>query len=377
MPTEVTISPHNDEQTTSVGSVEIDGAKLVRNIERIFTKYAVLPGEGIPLVLASWALSTWMMRAFDTHPLLAITSPTKQCGKSRVLELLALVSRRPITSANMSPAVLYRIIEESSPTLLIDEAQALQTRDDRSAALVEILSASYRRSLAYVHRMGGKQMDEVRKFKVFTPKALALIGNLTDVLADRSIELRMKRRAPKEHVAPFDYRRVRRKTKNLRKQIRQWAKDHSKDVRHASWKMKSPAGLEDRDAELWRPLFAVVSVADPGRLPQLEKIARTLTAKKAADDSAVSIQLLRDCRAAFKKHKASFLHTQTLLGKLIAQDGSWSEFKNGQPLSAAGLARILKPFEIKPRRIRKGKILTRGYARTGFKDTWNRYLKDE
>jgi len=375
MSTEGSTQPQKGGQATaSSWPEEVDGSALVQNVQDLFEKYAVLPQEGISLVLASWALSTWTMRSFDTHPLIAITSPEKRCGKSRLLELLFLVCLKPIPAANISTAALYRIVSDTYRTLLVDEAQNLRSRDDRSAALLEILCASYRRPLAKIIRMGGKQMDQFMEFDVFGPKVFALIGKLSDVLADRSIEVRMRRRAPGEQVGQFNFRRARKRTKDLRKQIKRWSADHLEDVRRAYWKIERPAGLEDRDAELWAPLFAIVTVAAPDRLPELEEIARRLSAAKASEDSSAGIRLLRDIRGVFKGLRVSFIPTKELVDELVSlEDAPWSDWRNGQPLSPAGLARLLKAFGIEPSRVRRGNAIPRGYTKADFADAWSRY----
>lgn len=352
----------------------VKGTEMLRKIETLFTRYAVLPREGISLVLASWALSTWTLDAFDTHPLLAITSPEKRCGKSRLLELLYLVCCEPIPAANMSTAALYRMVSDSYCTLLVDEAQNLRRRDDRSAALMEILCASYRRHLAQVIRMGGPQMNQVIKFKAFGPKVFALIGKLSDTLADRSIEVRMRRRAPDEQIRHFHFEHSRVNTDKLRKQIRRWSMDSLEKVRESYRQIDRPAGLEDRDAELWAPLFAIVTVADPARLLELEEMAKGLAAIKANEDSSLGIRLLRDIWGVFKVCGARFVSTKELVEELVKlEDAPWSDLRNGKALSPTGLARFLKAFGIAPSRVRQGKAIPRGYSKSDFFDAWKRY----
>jgi hypothetical protein len=45
--------------------------------------------------LTLWAAHTHVLDAFETTPFLALTSPTKRCGKSRALDALELVVARP------------------------------------------------------------------------------------------------------------------------------------------------------------------------------------------------------------------------------------------------------------------------------------------
>jgi hypothetical protein len=52
----------------------------------------------------------------------------------------------------------------------------------------------------------------------------------------------------------------------------------------------------------------------------------------------------------------------------------WGEWRGGHPLSAVQLARLLKPFGVRPRLFRTGPIVARGYLLENFSDAFARYL---
>lgn len=54
--------------------------------------------------------------------ILAFTSPTQRCEKTTMLELVGAVSLPVLLAGSISPAALFRVIEDQKPTLLIDEA---------------------------------------------------------------------------------------------------------------------------------------------------------------------------------------------------------------------------------------------------------------
>ena len=55
-------------------------------------------------------------------PILAITSPQKRCGKTTVIDLLKRLVHRPLAASNVTPAALFRVVDQHNPTLLVDEA---------------------------------------------------------------------------------------------------------------------------------------------------------------------------------------------------------------------------------------------------------------
>ena len=133
----------------------------------------------------SYAFSAWF-----ASPFLCITSPTRRCGKTLLLIVLgALVPRRLLVS-NVTPAMLFRAIEKFKPTLLIDEADTFIRENDE---LRGVLNSGHTRTTAIVIRAVGDDHDP-RVFSTWCPKAIALIGKLPGTLADRSIEVPMRRR---------------------------------------------------------------------------------------------------------------------------------------------------------------------------------------
>jgi hypothetical protein len=71
---------------------------------------------------------------------------------------------------------------------------------------------------------------------------------------------------------------------------------------------------------------------------------------------------------------AAQVGTTTLLEKLHeADEAPWGSLR-GEPLDARGLARLLKPYGIRPKQIREGEQTHKGYKREDFEDAWSRYL---
>jgi hypothetical protein len=101
-------------------------------------------GDAAATVFALWAMHTCALEAFDTVAYLNVTAPTKRAGKSRLaVEVGELLVREPLPGANLSDAAMFRVIEESCPTLLLDELDAgvLAKRED----MAKLLNAGWRR----------------------------------------------------------------------------------------------------------------------------------------------------------------------------------------------------------------------------------------
>src|SRR5713101_2879419 len=122
---------------------------VVRPLDKLIAllrKYVVMT-EPQYLVTALWIVHTHGVLCFDQTPYLTVTSPERQCGKSRLLELLELLVPRPWATIMPSEATLYRRIAKETPTLLLDEADAVFApgNENRYEGLRAILNAGHRR----------------------------------------------------------------------------------------------------------------------------------------------------------------------------------------------------------------------------------------
>jgi hypothetical protein len=348
---------------------------VVGLLEQYFGKYAVLPSR-LPLVLALWSLATYLQEDFDCFPYLAITSPTKRCGKTRVAELLEFTCADPLRTVGITVAALFRIIERKRPTLIIDEAESLGSKGEKTEALREILNAGYKRGQKVIRCVGGNGADyEPREFETFCPKVLVLIGTLPETLSDRCIPLAMKRRTS-ESLARFRSAQIAKETRVFRRWARLWARKHGAEVK--SWyETNDLMYLEDREAELWLPLFAVCTVAAPERREELEIIARRLSGMKTAEGTGdLSIRLLQDIRHAFNGASEDRLSTGALLSKLNGQPESpWPAWNHDRGLNPHNLGLMLRAFQIRSGTLRLSDDETaKGYYRDDFRDAWSRYL---
>ena len=69
------------------------------------------------------------------------------------------------------------------------------------------------------------------------------------------------------------------------------------------------------------------------------------------------------------------METAKILGELHHMDDRpWAEFRGTRPLTPIGLAKLLRPFEIGPRKWRVGSKTYRGYHRCDCEDAWQRYV---
>ena len=117
-------------------------------LRAFLSRYIVFSSESQEIVASLWVAHTWVIEAFDYTPYLHISSPVKQCGKSRVFDCLKLLCLKPWAVVSVTEAVLFRKIEQEAPTLLLDEVDAIFTAkngDEGKEALRALLNAGFER----------------------------------------------------------------------------------------------------------------------------------------------------------------------------------------------------------------------------------------
>jgi putative DNA primase/helicase len=351
-------------------SDSVAGAELLDNLAAAIRRHVVLPDRARD-ACALWVVHTYLTDRFLISPRLGVRSPTKGCGKTLLLDVLDRVVARPLPTANVTAAAIFRVIEAHRPTLLVDEADTFLRDNDE---LRGVLNSGHRKGGAVLRTVGDDH--EPRSFATYAPCVIALIGALPETLHDRAVTVDLKRRLPSEKADPFRPDRADHLDVLARKAVR-WAKDNADRIDVADPAM--PAGIINREADNWRPLLAIAAVAG-GEWPERARKAAEAAHIAAADDAESRLELLLgDIRDSFSAEGKAEMPSADLVKALIAIEGRpWGELgKNHKPLTQNGLARRLKPLGITPDTIREGKTMFKGYYLHRFQEALSRYLPPE
>jgi hypothetical protein len=348
----------------------VDTGDLLSALRDAYKRHVILPPHAA-VTMALWVLHAWALEAAYASPFLVFTSPVPRCGKSTALALLRWTAPRSALASNISPAAIYRFIEASCPTLLIDEADSFFGRNEE---LRGILNSGHTRDTAMVIRLVGD--DHVpKRFSTWAPKAIGSIGKITETLRDRSIVLPMKRKRSGERIERLRGRDTA-EFLALRRKAARWAADNVAALSDA--RPPVPEGLNDRATDNWEPLLAIAELAG-GDWPQAARAAAlALSSDAEPEDDTLKIRLLADIRAAFRTLGTERETSASLILELVKDDeGPWVEFgKSGKPITPKKLARLLEDFRIQPRKMRlPGSARpSRGYDLAWFEDAFERYL---
>lgn len=351
------------------------GASLLGDLRRFISDYVVLPSPEALDAVVLWVVHTHLIDAFESTPRLVLSSAEKQSGKTRLLEVLSELVLNPMHTSSSTSAAVFRSIADTPRTILLDEADTYfgQKPTASGEELRGLVNAGHRRS-GTVHRCVGDPANmRVVEFRVFAPVAIAAIGDLPDTIIDRSVVLTMRRRAPLERVKPFRYREVSEPARELRDRLASWADAHLEDLRLARPAM--PMGLEDRPADVWEPLLAIADAAGGAWPASARTAALALNEVRADRDASTGVQLLGDLHQVWGPTDQA---TSTdLVARLVAlEESPWGDWY-GKPIDQRWLAKYLRPYGVRPTKLRVGARTAQGYRRADLLDPWSRYLPSE
>ncbi len=115
-------------------------AEVLNTTAALVRRYVVLSREAADTV-ALWVAAAWVIEAASISAILAILAPVLRCGKSKLAEVVGACAPRAIMLSSLTPAVLFRLIDEYHPTLVADEADTWLT--DEKSELRGIFNAGH------------------------------------------------------------------------------------------------------------------------------------------------------------------------------------------------------------------------------------------
>jgi hypothetical protein len=376
-------------------TVRQEDATILNDVYEYIGRFVEFPDEHTRVAWTLWVAHTYLIDEFYYTPRLHITSASKRCGKTRLLNITNFLISNPVPPLiNPSPASLFRMIDQGQgrAKISIDQMDELMSKKETSD-ITTIICSGFDRSGFKVPRVN--EDGAVEFFDVFAAYVLAGIdkNNTPDSVQDRSIQIRLKRRSGKGKVEPWRPKKQAAVCLELAERLQRWADDicdKAKEMDDPTF----PTGIEDRQADKWESIFIVADVADVTEVTGItggadrehkwgalvRKAALYLLKEEQDADVTDPGELivthldyifLNDMSSKKKWATADLL--EELNNKMPASP--WSTYEWGsRPLSARGLGRLLARHGIKPRMLRFDKNHeARGYYTAWFDDARKRY----
>jgi len=357
-------------ETLEAWAAPVDGASLAEEIRNRLLAHVVFGAAGDADCATLWIFGTYLMDCWRLWPRLMVTSPTKACGKSTLLETLDALVHRGFIASNASPAAIFRAIEAWRPTLLLDEADTWAKNSDE---LQGILNSGHTRRTARVIRVTEVQGEHLPvAFSTWCAMAIAGIGGQRDTLMSRSIIIGLRRKLPEETVdrLPFD---LHPRLLRIRRQLARWAADNAVII--GAMEIEPPACGNDRKQDNFTPLHRIAAALG-GAWP--DRIAAAYATQAQVDDDGsepVGVMMLADLTEIFAARGADRIATSEIVGDLLVlEHRPWMEWRHGRPITAQSVAKLMKPFGIRATVKKLSGTAARVYLRTDIEAAADRYV---
>ena len=238
----------------------VDIVELANRIRNIYKTYVYFRDEENYSINAVWDLLTYCHKISNTFPILYLNG-NKGSGKSTVLKLKERICFNAINFVNATESTIFRIVDNLSPTLLLDEKEDISQKGDgyyRPSTMHTLLNSSYQKG-AKVPRTDMDNGGIVKFYSPYGPKVIANITGCDSVILDRAIQVNMvKAESAGKMLSPLDPndREETEKFQDLRDDIYTWLMSGG----YAEYKEALAGGdyrvlskLQDRDLEVYGP----------------------------------------------------------------------------------------------------------------------------
>lgn len=324
----------------------------------------IIMDEPLKVAFVLWVIFSYVVELADFAPIAWITAPEKACGKTTLLGLFERVVNKPLAVSNISPAVMYRVIESYKPTLLVDEIDTFLNKNDEALG---IINAGHSKTTSKVARFDNDE-KRTRFFDTFGAKVFCGIGGMKGTFTSRAIKFELRRKTNQDEailgINTQDLPTA--KTELIKAKIARWTTDNKGAIMTAHVE-RLP--IADRDFNNW---YMLLQIAHALGVYDTAKQA-CLSLCQVEHEPSLNEQLLMDIRDILGNRAR--IGTTELLEKLTANsEMQWQTYNRGQALSQYQLAKKLAQFGIKSKNARAGHAVVKHYFGNELRAIFDRYL---
>jgi uncharacterized protein DUF3631 len=355
------------------------GDQVLDDVTAFLNRFVVFPNEHCAPAVALWFAHTHAADRFYITPRLILDSAEPGSGKTRVLEVAALLVHSPESTISTTPAALFRLVSASRITILFDEVDAIFNAKGGNEDLRGLLNAGYKQGATVTRCAGDAKSMKIERFPVFAPVALGgIAGHMPATITTRAVTIHMRRRRSDQRVEQFRQRAAERDARPIREALAAWIASVADQIAEAVPAL--PDGVVDRSAEIWEPLVAIADAAG-GHWPETARKACAHFVLDSAQTVTEGVRLLADIRSVFLRHGTDRIPTKALIAELVdLEESPWGEFE-GKQLDGRRMARELGRYGVSPVAFKDdGNTTVKGYVtystkgQVGLSDAWDRYL---
>ena len=276
----------------------VDVAQVYRDVLGAYEEFLEFSDSRFYMLNALWSIGSYFHVLFKSFSYLYVGG-IKRSGKTKNLTVHGAIDFNAIFSNNMSSSSLYRLIQNSKATLLIDESEKL-SNPQRAQEFRNILLSGYKRGAkTFRCEKNARDRIEPEAFEVYSPKTIANIAGLEDVLEDRCIT-QFQRRSRNKTILNSEVDLTQDRYVKLRGDLYNLFLLHWREVSEIYEGLKDSSELRElnepakthiegseylvgRELELWKPLIAIAMFFDKHIFASTQPSLSSLTIGLACD----------------------------------------------------------------------------------------------
>jgi hypothetical protein len=342
------------------------GEAVLNEVRHFLARFVSFPTPAVLDMVTLWVAHTHVVDgderlAFDTTPRLAFISDEPASGKTRVMEIVTELAHKGKILIDVTHPSFAEEMHEHQRTVGMDEVDILFGGTGRAKSVLRsLVNAGYRRKGATWTRAGKDEKC------IFGPVVMAGLGRTwrasDDLKALRSRTITVAMVKGGGMVETYRPRAHDNLAAALRKVLGKWAARHAPLILE-DWP-DLPDGVNDRDEEIWTPLFMVANAAGGHWPASVRAACEELVLgnqDNAPEDMPLSQQLLADLRAVFGPERK--MSTVRIIQGLYAIPGApWRQLWPDETTAPRELSALLGD-EVQPIKVREGERSLRGYDR--------------
>jgi hypothetical protein len=261
----------------------VDTAALLNRVSGVFSEYIHFADQSLLVLLPLWTLGTYVYSMFTHFGYLHLYSDQKRSGKTQTLVILQHLVFDATVPLNAPTPPSMRDEAARGGTVLFDTLERWKSKDSYGAAM-EMLDGGFRNGGTVSKKVQSEDGNwRTAYYPIYAPYALAGISrdSLSDTAIDRSFPIEMQRKPTRVRRRRYHFRRCEADCAPIREDCYVWALQHAAQLwavyeSEALDEQMYRIGLTDRAADIWRPLFAIASLAnwDAEKMSELEKWAQ-------------------------------------------------------------------------------------------------------
>lgn len=277
------------------GTYELDTAALYVKINSYLNRFVVFQDGRWATYLSLWIMGTYMFKIFDYYPYVWLNAE-KGSGKSLLMKVMSRAAFNADILVSPTPAVIFRDVANNSITMMIDEVEQLRKQDKEAhGAIISLLNIGFERGAMVKRVEKDKGLYVVRSFPAYSPKIFAGINTIDDVLADRTVSLRLLRKKSDELVERYrESKEVLKLQQSIRDDCYVLALTNGPNLaRLYQSQIDAPvelSHLKDREVDIWEPIMLLAKFIDASSgNTNLVNAMRSLSADCAAQKQEESV----------------------------------------------------------------------------------------